>query len=90
MSSFIKRVYAEIERNDDPSPNNIKQDQNKDTNISPGESSAKELTYPDGYVRKRMHKKSMSTTEAIAELKMLCKEYDPCLIYTDMVKIGEG
>lgn len=40
--------------------------------------------------RKRPVKKAMSTPEAIAELNKLCKQEDPCTIYTDMVKIGEG
>lgn len=35
-------------------------------------------------------KKSMTTPEAIAELKQFCKQEDPCDIYTQMAKIGEG
>lgn len=80
LSSFIKRVYAEIERNDDP------EDTRQETENSPGESSNREVAE----VRRRVHTKAMSTPEAIVELKKLCKEYDPCLIYTDMVKVGEG
>lgn len=38
----------------------------------------------------RPTKRVMSTPEAIAELNKLCKQEDPCTIYTDMVKIGEG
>lgn len=85
LSSFIKRVYAEIERNEDPSHANIKQ--RREIHNLQGESSGRELSFP---VRRRIHKKAMTTPEAIAELKLLCKEYDPCLIYTDMIKIGEG
>lgn len=62
LSSFIKRVYAEIEKTQ-----HIQQ-----------------------YTPKAPPKKSMSTPEAISELKTLCIEQDPCLIYTDMVKVGEG
>ncbi|KAI7887723.1 kinase-like domain-containing protein [Mucor mucedo] len=76
LSSFIKRVYAEIKKSDDPD----------ERDNSPGEPSCREVAQ----VRQRVPKKAMTTPEAIVELKKLCKEYDPCLIYTDMVKVGEG
>jgi hypothetical protein len=53
-------------------------------------SSKKQLPFPEGNRKRSNAKKSMSTPEAIAELKTLCKQEDPCMIYTDMVKIGEG
>ncbi|KAG2230047.1 kinase-like domain-containing protein [Thamnidium elegans] len=71
LSSFIKRVYAEIEKAEEPKP------------VEPTSSQ-------DNYNKRHPHKKTMSTPEAITQLKLLCKEQDPCLIYTDMVKIGEG
>ncbi|KAI9364217.1 kinase-like domain-containing protein [Pilaira anomala] len=89
LSSFIKRVYAEIEKNDDLNQNN---NQIENNNCLPTESLEREPNALEEYNRRRpnVHKKSMSTPEAITELKKLCRELDPCMIYTDMVKIGEG
>lgn len=70
LSSFIKCIYAEIEKSQP-----IEQD---------AQPQKVQLHH------KRSIKKSMSTPEAITELKLLCKQQDPCSIYTDMVKIGEG
>ncbi|KAI8639727.1 kinase-like domain-containing protein [Parasitella parasitica] len=83
LSSFIKRVYDEIERNQ----------QNKPTATVPVESSLQQQPKPEAtkeFDRRRPTKKAMSTPEAIAELNKLCKQEDPCSLYTDMIKIGEG
>lgn len=90
LSSFIKRVYAEIEKNQQNRPlpaiavpsaaETVPQQQQQQGKSEP----TKEFD------RKRPTKRAMSTPEAIAELNKLCKQEDPCTIYTDMVKIGEG
>lgn len=95
LSSFIKRVYAEIERNEKINSSKMKQKQKQGEaeiflQYEPPSSSQKDLPFPSGNCKRSNAKKAMSTPEAIAELKTLCKEEDPCLIYTDMVKIGEG
>ncbi|KAG2190946.1 hypothetical protein INT46_004949 [Mucor plumbeus] len=78
LSSFIKRVYADIEKNQ----------QNKTTPVIPLQQPTPESTIQ--FNHNRPTKRVMSTPEAIAELNKLCKQEDPCTIYTDMVKIGEG
>lgn len=78
LSSFIKRVYAEIENNQ----------KNKPIPAIPLQQPTPESTMELGC--NRPTKRAMSTPEAIAELNKLCKQEDPCTVYTDMVKIGEG
>jgi p21-activated kinase 1 len=73
LSSFIKRIYAEIEKEQSISTVNLSDKQEQ-----------------EDLFRKKSVKKSMTTPEAIDELKTLCIQKDPCSIYTDMVKIGEG
>lgn len=89
LSTFIKQIYAEIERsqsnfNNLPSESPVQQEQQR------AEPSKPPLPPPVNERRRYPIKKSMSTPEAIAELKKLCRQEDPCSIYTDMIKIGEG
>jgi hypothetical protein len=94
LSTFIKQIYAEIER--------AQQQKNNKNNLSPQQTPVQleqqqpraepsKPPLPPPIERRRYPaKKAMSTPEAITELKKLCKQEDPCTIYTDMVKIGEG
>ncbi|CAO3637825.1 unnamed protein product [Mucor fragilis] len=86
LSSFIKRVYAEIERNQPP-PAMPATAAAAETMPQPQQSKPASTKQSD---RRRPTKRAMSTPEAIAELNKLCKQEDPCTVYTDMVKIGEG
>ncbi|KAL9557566.1 hypothetical protein PS6_001774 [Mucor atramentarius] len=88
LSSFIKRVYAEIEKNQQNRPIPAIPAPAVETMPQQQQQSKPESTKE--FDRKRPVKKAMSTPEAIAELNKLCKQEDPCTIYTDMVKIGEG
>lgn len=84
LSSFIKRIYAEIAKNHPPPP--------------PPKSEARKNPQPQQDTpiptveRKRQPapKKTMSTMEALAELEKFCRLEDPHNVYTNMVKIGEG
>ncbi|KAI8987215.1 kinase-like domain-containing protein [Pilobolus umbonatus] len=81
LSSFIKRIYDEIEQHE--------RTQSPQRSFSDNDhySHHRIMNYPSHYERP---KKSLCTAEAIEMLKTVCKDEDPCLIYSDMKKIGEG
>ncbi|KAL9538345.1 hypothetical protein MBANPS3_011002 [Mucor bainieri] len=92
LSSFIKRVYAEIERNQQNMPlpaMSAAAPAPAPAQTMPQQAQSKSASTKE-FDRKRPTKRAMSTPEAIAELNKLCKQEDPCTVYTDMVKIGEG
>lgn len=90
LSSFIKRIYAEIAQNHPPTPP-PKNESRKNPPPSEPQQEQQETPIPT-VERKRQPaaKKTMSTVEALAELEKLCKLEDPHKVYTNMVKIGEG
>ncbi|KAI9468266.1 MAG: kinase-like domain-containing protein [Benjaminiella poitrasii] len=76
LSTFIKHLYVELEK------------------IAQMREQVEEHENPPEPKKKKKSpntkSRAMTAQEAIVELKKLCKEENPCLIYKDMMKIGEG
>jgi hypothetical protein len=87
LSTFIRRVYAEIESKNQQL---TAQQLNPTSKVEQEDNDPSSSSKKDSVRKQVPAKKAMSTAEAIAELKLLCKQEDPCSIYTDMIKIGEG
>jgi cellulose biosynthesis protein BcsQ len=78
LSTFIKRLYTEIEKQRPPPPPLMLPIQAK--------IATEKVEIPEEPQPKRL----MSTAEAITALKDLCKHENPANVYKNMVKIGEG